>query len=204
MSCVATTAVFHSGLMRREEPEEQRFEEASFQHLCMLMKKTYNTCPEEMAAIRVALVECDNRPDKHAFFLQLANGKRHRSVRQLELEWAQQKAAKETDPSAPNSQKQTISGALASATTQSLDVSAAHSEPSTGTSTKFDSAVADGHAAAESPVGNPAQHGRVDGQSPESQSEAAAQALLVMQEGPRFSPAPSCCSSGLLACLLLQ
>ena len=166
----------------------------------MLMKKTYNTSSEEMAAIRAALVECDNRPDKHAFFLQLTNGKRHRSVRQLELDWAHRKASKQSGSSAPSSQKQTTSAPLGSAATQSLDVSAANSEPSTGTSTKFDTAAAEGHAVADSPAGHPVQHGGMDGQSPESQSEAAAQALLVMQEGPRFSPAPQAHQVCLLAC----
>ena len=36
---------------------------------------------------------------------------------------------------------------------------------------------------ADAPAGSPVQRGRADDQSPQSQSEAAAQALLVLQEG---------------------
>lgn len=68
--------------------------ENSFGHLCKLMRTNYDTSDRELLEIRAELVHCDNRPDKHAFFLQLANGIRHRSVRQLELDWAQRKAAK--------------------------------------------------------------------------------------------------------------
>lgn len=49
----------------------------------------------DLVRIRAELVECENRPDKHAFFLQLRDGKRHRSVKQLELEWSHQKVTRQ-------------------------------------------------------------------------------------------------------------
>ena len=59
------------------------------------MRTTYSTSEMDLVRIKAELVECENRPDKHAFFLQLRDGKRHRSVRQLELEWGHRKVTRQ-------------------------------------------------------------------------------------------------------------
>ena len=143
----------HCFLVSREEPQVPDFDEPSFQHLRKLMKKIHNTSDGDLAEIRAELVMCQNRPDKHAFFLQLRNGKMHRSVRQLELDWWQRQVARQegTATAAPAPAAARVAGSTAglagSAPAAAAAVTAAHatsaaSAPTAATSVDVSQAAA--------------------------------------------------------------
>ena len=90
--CRALTCCWqtHTALACRGEAEES--DEASFAHLCKHMKTTYGNSASDLAVLKTQLVVCKRR-DRHAFYLKLQHGEIHSSMKQLQNDWEQRKAA---------------------------------------------------------------------------------------------------------------
>lgn len=79
-------------LLCRLNTDETGFDEATFAKLCQQIKKQNSVVTEqEKKVLRDSLVQCYQSKSTKQFCLQLTDGPRHRSLKQLLLEWDQRK-----------------------------------------------------------------------------------------------------------------